>query len=425
MIDRLFRTYARSLAPLALSVLVLTAAGTAPPAHAQDTLRAVALVNDVVISKLDLVMRVRLTILSSGMKMTDQSQLRLQHEVLRRLIDEQLQLQEADRLGIPVSEEEISEVIENIARRNGMALPQFQDMLLQKQILPLAMEARVRAELAWQQVVRVLLVPTIVIGDEEIDEIAARIKASRDSPEVRLAEIFLEVDSAFVEDEVKRSVKRLLKQLSSGVDFAALASEFSQAATASVGGDMGWLQQAQLPEELTAAVRQMQPGQIVGPVRGFSGYHILYLKDRRQVISAESTVSLKQVYLEAPPDPTEQQIEELMLKAAGLRELIGSCADADKIAAESGSPGSGDLGSVKLADLPENLRQVVDSLPLEQPSEPLQVAGGIAVLVVCDRQGDQVIRDRIRDNLLAQRAEMLSRRKLHDLRRAANVDIRL
>lgn len=115
----------------------------------------------------------------------------------------------------------------------------------------------------------------------------------------------------------------------------------------------------------------------------------------------------------------------MILKAAGLRELIGSCADVDKVAAESGSPGSGDLGSVKLTDLPANLRQVVESLPLEQPSEPLQVAGGVAVLVVCDRQGDQVNRDRIQENILAQRAEMLSRRKLQDLRRAANVDIRL
>jgi peptidyl-prolyl cis-trans isomerase SurA len=425
MIDLLFRTYARSLVPLALSVLVLTAAGAAPPARAQDTLRAVAVVNDSVISMLDLIMRVRLTILSSGMEMTDQAQLRIQHEVLRRLIDEQLQLQEADRIGIPVSDEEVVEVIKNISRRNGMSLPQFRDMLLQNQILPTAMEDRVRAELAWQQVVRVLLVPTIVIGDEEIDEIASRIKAGQDSPEVHLAEIFLEVDNVLVEDEAKRSVERLLEQLSNGVDFAALASEFSQAATASVGGDMGWIQEAQLPEEMIAAVQKMQPGQIVGPVRGFSGFHILYLKDRRQVVSGDSTASLKQVYLEAPPDPTEQQIEELILKAAGLRELIGSCADVDKVAAESGSPGSGDLGSVKLTDLPANLRQVVESLPLEQPSEPLQVAGGVAVLVVCDRQGDQVNRDRIQENILAQRAEMLSRRKLHDLRRAANVDIRL
>ncbi|MHC4064110.1 MAG: peptidylprolyl isomerase [Planctomycetota bacterium] len=425
MIDLLFRSCAKSLVPLALSVLMLAAAGTAPTARAQDTLRAVAVVNDDVISMLDLVMRVRLTILSSGMDMTDQAQLRIQHEVLRRLIDEQLRLQEADRIGIAVSDEEVVDVIESISRRNGMSLPQFRDMLMQNQILPTAMEDRVRAELAWQQVVRVLLVPTIDIGDEEIDEIASRIKAGQGSPEVNLAEIFLEVENVLAEDETQRSVERLLVQLSNGVDFAALASEFSQSATASVGGDMGWIQEAQLPEELTAAVRKMQPGQIVGPVRGFSGFHILYLKDRRQVVTGDITVNLKQVYLEAPPDPTEQQIEELTLKAAGLRELIGSCADVGKIAAESGSIGSGDLGNVKLADLPGNLRQVVESLPLERPSEPLRVAGGIAVLVVCDRQGDQVNRDRIRDNLLAQRAEMLSRRKLHDLRRAANVDVRL
>ena len=83
-----------------------------PGALAQDTLRAVAVVNDEVISMLDLFMRTRLAALSSGIELTQQSQSRLQQQVLRRLIDERLQLQEAERLSIAVSDEEVAEALD-------------------------------------------------------------------------------------------------------------------------------------------------------------------------------------------------------------------------------------------------------------------------------------------------------------------------
>ena len=127
---------------------------------AQDTLRAVAVVNDEVISMLDLFMRTRLVALSSGIELTPESQSRLQQQVLRRLIDERLQLQEAERLSIIVSDEEVTDALSEIARRNKMSTEQFDTMLAQNQILPSAIQEQVKAELAWRNVVRVRLVPT-------------------------------------------------------------------------------------------------------------------------------------------------------------------------------------------------------------------------------------------------------------------------
>jgi peptidyl-prolyl cis-trans isomerase SurA len=80
---------------------------------------------------------------------------------------------------------------------------------------------------------------------------------------------------------------------------------------------------------------------------------------------------------------------------------------------------------MKVSDLSPKLQSLVESLPLEQPSEPMSIAGSLAILVVCERKSGDIDRNRIQNNLMAQRLENLARRYLRDLRRQANVDLRL
>jgi peptidyl-prolyl cis-trans isomerase SurA len=412
-------------AGLLLSLLFPALQAGRPMALAQDTLRAVAVVNDEVISMLDLFMRTRLAALSSGIELTPESQSRLQQQVLRRLIDERLQLQEAERLSITISDEEVADALNGIARRNKLSNAQFETMLAQNQILPSALQEQVKAELAWRNVVRVRLVPTIVIADEEIDEVVARIEAGRGGSQINLSEIYLEVESVQVEDEVRRSATGLLEELRGGGDFSALASQFSQSATAAKGGNIGWIEETQLPEELASVVRGMKVGEVSGPVRGLTGYYILFLRNRKTISGGEVSVRLTQIFLDMPPEDQQAERAARLAEAENLRAQIDSCATAEEIAKASGAPGSGDLGLMNVTDLSPKLRSLVESLPLEQPSEAINIAGSLAILVVCERQGGAIDRSRIENNLMAQRVENLARRYLRDLRRQANVDLRL
>ena len=412
-------------AGLVLSLLLPASHAGRPAALAQDTLRAVAVVNDEVISMLDLFMRTRLVALSSGIQLTPESQSRLQQQVLRRLIDERLQLQEAERLDIVVSDEEVAEALDGIARRNKMSTKEFDAMLKRNQILPSTLHDQVKVELAWRKVVRVRLVPTIVIADEEVDDVVARLEASQGGSQINLSEIYLEIDSVQAEDEVRRAAIGLLEELRRGGDFAALATQFSESATAAKGGNIGWIEESQLPEEIASAVRGMRPGEVNGPVRGLTGYYILYLKDRKAISGGEDTVRLTQIFLELPPNGQDTERALRLAEAEALRGQIDSCEAAAEVAETAGAPGSGDLGTMKVKDLSPQLQSVVQTLPLEQPSEPMTIAGNLAILVVCERQGGAVDRDRIQQNLMAQRIEILARRYLRDLRRQANVDLRL
>ncbi len=419
------RTFHAIAAGLVLGLLMPASPAGRPAAFAQDTLRAVAVVNDEVISMLDLFMRTRLVALSSGIKLTPESQSRLQQQVLRRLIDERLQLQEAERLSIVVSDKEVDEALDGIARRNKMSSEQFDAMLKRSQILPSALQEQVKAELAWRNVVRVRLVPTIVIADEEVDDVVTRLVAGQGGSQINLSEIYLEVDSVQADDEVRRAAIGLLEELRDGGDFAALATQFSQSATAAKDGNIGWIEESQVPEELAAAVRGMRPGEVNGPVRGLTGYYILYLKDRKAISGGEETVRLTQIFLELPPDGQDSERALRLAEAEALRGQIDSCEAAAEVAEAAGAPGSGDLGIMKVKDLSPQLQSVVQSLPLDQPSEPMTIAGSLAILVVCERQGGAIDRERIQQNLMAQRIEILARRYLRDLRRQANVDLRL
>jgi peptidyl-prolyl cis-trans isomerase SurA len=415
----------RAAAGLLLGLLLAGSPVGRPPALAQDTLRAVAVVNDQVISMLDLFMRTRLAALSSGLDLTEENQARLQQQVLRRLIDEQLQLQEAERLSITVSDEDVTEAVTEIAKRNKMSLQQFENLLESNQIFPSALRNQVMAELVWRKVVQVRLVPNIVIADEEIDEVVTRIEANQGGWQINLSEIYLEVDNAQAEEEVKRAAVGLFEDLRAGGDFAALADQFSQSATAAKGGNVGWIEEEQVPEELLPIVRKMKAGEVRGPVRGLTGYYILYLRDRKPISGGADAVRLTQIFLDAPANGQDDNQEARLAEAESLRAQIDSCDTAAKIAKASGGPGSGDLGMLNVADLSPQLKGLVQSLPLEQPSEPVNIAGNLAILVVCERQGGAIDRERIHRNLIAQRLDIQARRYLRDLRREANVDLRL
>ncbi len=394
-------------------------------AAAQDMLRAAAVVNDEIISMLDLDMRTRLAILATGQKDTAELRDRIVPQVIRGLIDERLQSQEAERLDIKVADEQVSARVEDIARRNKMTVEDFENLLKSRGILQMALRQQVRAQLVWRALISRRLRPSVIISDDEVEEVVDRITASRGSTQRLVSEIFLSVDTVLREEEVRRNAMRLLDQVRAGADFAALAREFSDSAAAARGGDLGLMQEGQLPEELDRALAAMKPGSLSMPIRTLSGYHILLLRDQRPISLGEVTLNLKQILLALPDNASAEQRQQAAAQAAEMRPRINGCAGLDELAEELGSPGSGDLGTLKLGDLPTTIRDAVKGLPIGKPSAPIEVPGGISVLVVCERVDSGVDRKRIHDRLFGERLNILSRRYMRDLRRSANVDMRI
>jgi peptidyl-prolyl cis-trans isomerase SurA len=266
--------------------IALAAAAPGPrvhPAAAQESLRIAAVVNDDVITGLDLAVRTRMAILSSSLPDTPEMRNRVARQVLRAMIDERLMLQEAARQNVIVQQSEVDAELTKLAERNGVTLDQFGAYLAQNGVLLEPLAEQVRATIAWSKLVSRQLRPRAVITEEDVDEVLRQAEEAKNQPQRRVSEIFLVVDGPAEEEEVRRSAERLIEQIRSGVPFPAVASQFSDAATAAVGGDVGWVLPGQLAPEVEETLERMQDGEIAGPVRAAGGYYILQLRGQRSI----------------------------------------------------------------------------------------------------------------------------------------------
>jgi peptidyl-prolyl cis-trans isomerase SurA len=406
--------------------LTLLLAGSAA---AQET-RIAAIVNDDLVSLDDLANRVRLVMRSSGLQDTPQNEQRVSGQVLRMIIDEKLQMQEAKRLNVTVSKEEINDSFARIEQQNNMPKGALDKFLSDSGIPRTSLADQITASLAWNKLVRNRLMEDVTISDEEVTEALNQIKENADVPQSRVSEIFLAVDNPSQTDEAKKLADRLIDQIRSGTPFAVLARQFSQSPTAAVGGDIGWVTPNQLPPELGDAIQKMKPGEMSYPLATPSGYYLLYLLDRRkfgQPDPADTVLSLVQVTLPVASDATSADQQRIMADAQQISSTVKSCGELAKVGRERAPQSSRETPQIKAGELPAQLRQIVLGLAVSEASKPVAAPGGIAVLMVCDRkdaQGGLPTREEITEQLGRARLDALARRYLRDLRRSAYVDIR-
>ena len=254
-------------------------------ASGQEAVRIAAVVNSEAISIPDLVRRIDVAIVSSRLQVSEELRRQLAPQVLRSLIDERLKVQEAERLRITVSEVDMASARRTVEQRNGIPAGALDDFLRRQGLDVATVTDQLRAEILWTKLVRRRLGAAVTVGEGEIDEAIARLEANRGRPEYRVAEIFLAVEASEQEGEVRAAAASLHRQLTGGASFAQIARQFSQSATAAVGGDIGWVVEGQLPTEIESVLEGMEPGSIAPPVRAFDGYYIVSLIDRRAVLA--------------------------------------------------------------------------------------------------------------------------------------------
>ena len=417
------------VSPYVKTALVLAFMLFGGPAGGQDNLRIAAVVNDDIISAFDLMSRLSLVVAASELNDSSEVRRHLAPQVLRSLIEDKLKLQEAKRLQIRVSQKDIDQALDRMEKQNGMPKGGLDTFLRQNAITKPTLIEQIKAEIAWSKTVIRKFGRGIRVGDDEIDEKLAEIQESRGKPEFLVAEIFLSYDSEGSDDEVRTQAERMIKQIREGASFPFLARSFSHSSTAAAGGDLGWIRLGQLGDELDAALAKMQPGMISPPIQTQTGYYILTLRKRRLSSGAEDvTLSLRQLYLPLSANANTQEVASQMSLATTMSEVAYKCSDMETLALETGSPLSGDLGQVKLSKLPDTLRGVVEGLPIGKASKPQRMEGGIAVFMVCGREGEKPAaheRAQIKRILENERLTNAARRYLRDLHRAAFVDVRI
>lgn len=402
------------------------------PAVSQELVRIAAVVNDNVISMLDVLARVKMAALATGLEDSPEVRQQLMQPVLGNLIEEQLQAQEAERQGVTLSEDELRNGFEMFEQRNGLSLGQLNEWLASIGIPRIFFKRQIQAQILWGKFIVTRLRPQVMISEEDVEDEVARLQANRGRPEYLISQIDLYFEGPSASGGgLLAMAHQLVKQIRGGAQFEAIAAQFSQNAMGNYGGDMGWMGADQLRPELARVVAEMDVGGVSDPILTTEALHIVRLRDRRKVLVSDPSkirVQLLQITLPVPDGSDDNVVASQSAFAEQVRSDIDGCGDMASVAEELNSGTSGDLGWVFLKDLPEVFRKHLLKLEIGVPSPPVRSEFGVHLVMVCDRDDPNQSfgeRETVRARMEMARLEVLARRLLRDLRRSAFVDLRV
>lgn len=392
--------------------------------------KATAIVNNEIITGTDVDHRLALVLASNEMKIEEEERERLRLQVLRNLIDETLQIQEAKANEITITPSEVEQSYVRVARSFNRTPAALSTYLTAQGSSERSIKRQIEGELAWSRLLRRRVTPFINVGEEEVQAIIDRLNASKGTEEYRLGEIYISATPETASQSFA-SAQRMIEQIRQGGSFAAYARQYSEASTAAVGGDLGWVRAGQLPEALAAAAQSLSVGQIAGPIQIPGGFSVLYMVDQRQVLTADprdSKLSLRQLAISFPAGTTQAQASVRAADFAKSTQAMAGCGAVEKVAKETGAEVV-DSDSVRVRDLPPQLQETMLKMQIGQATPPFgSPTEGIRVLVLCGRDDPQLANapnpEQIQGQLEEERVNKRAQRMLRDLRRDAVVDYR-
>ncbi|PJK10525.1 molecular chaperone SurA [Lysobacteraceae bacterium NML95-0200] len=361
----------------------------------------------------------------------------LARQVLERLVLTRLQVNRARESGIVVSDQEVAQAIAGIAQQNGFSPEQLQAQLARDGMTMDDFRRSLHDEIAVQRLRQSFAQGRIHVSEAEVNAALAQARGGMGGGmQYHLAHILVALPEGATPEQIATGQQKIdgIKSLidRGEMDFAAAAVRYSDSPNALEGGDLGWRPESEIPPAFVNEIKTLQPGQILGPIRGSSGFQLVRLVQTRS--AAES----------GPLMLTQYQLRHILIRSEGaddaairarletLRARANGGADFAKLAREhSQDPGSrdngGDIGWVD-AEALGPVAATVAAMRDGQISAPMQVPGGWHIVQRVAERRSEVSDDQqravIRENIGRRKLEDEYNRFLQEMRGDAYVDVR-
>lgn len=361
----------------------------------------------------------------------------LRKQVVEHLIVESLELQMAERAGVRIGDEELNQAMQKIAAQNQMSLPQFQRAIEADGISYVEMRDQVRKEIAVNRVQQGVMHSRIQITDQEIkDFLSSELGEVVTADEYRLAHILLplpEDPTAGQIRQVRKNAEDLLAQINAGADFQSLAVQKSAGQNALNGGDLGWRKAVQLPTMFSDIAQKMKVGEVHGPIKSGSGYHLIKLMEKRGA-QAEGQVAqthVRHVLIQPSEIRNDQEALEL---AQQLRQEVVDGRDFEEVAKlYSNDPGSalsgGDLGWNRAGTFVPEFEEVMKKTKTGEISQVFHTVHGYHFLEVTGRRvedfSEQFKKNMAENYLRNQKFDEELENWIREIREDAFVEVRI
>ena len=386
----------------------------------QDIQAIAVIVNDEVISRYDVNQRVRLILVTSGIPATEENVKRIEEQAIKALIDEKIQIQEAIKLEVPDSPDEINLMLDNIARGNQTTAQGILESITSQGVNSETLLSQIKSELLWNKIVRGRFGSYINISDEEVNIIYDRTIQNINNSQYDISEIFIGFEDESEEEEAKELTERLTEQLKNEIAFEPVAQQFSQAPSSGQGGFIGWVSEGQLDPDIISNIKNLEIGSVSDPIKTVNGYYIIKLNGKSE---------------EGGKNPMKNQYDlisvsfdiEDKIMAKDFSDNFISCKRLDGLLENYNQKEINVIGKRLLQELPKDLHKELLEKNAGNALSPRLSEENIDIILICDRKDDigiQVNRDVIEDNIYSQKMGMMSRRHLRDLRRDAVIEYR-
>jgi peptidyl-prolyl cis-trans isomerase SurA len=411
----------RTILFLTVALSMVASVCAAPAPRALD--RIVAVVNDEVITEVDLSRRLTST----------EAQLKRQNipppaidvlrkQVLEHLILDSAQVQLAKENGVRVDDVSVNSAIARMADVNHMTVADLRAQVERDGTEFNTFREDMRNEIAMVRVRDHEVEAKIQVSEGEIDNLLAEEAAgTSEKIEYDIAQILLELPEIASPERVEavhRKAIDLAMQAKGGADFAQLAVSYSNAPEALQGGDLGWRTAERLPNVFVEAVRDLKPGDIAQIIHSPIGFHVLKLVGRRSAAPSKLSTGpvdqthVRHILLRVTDAMPEQEVQR---RLADLRDRVikggqDFAALARLYSVDPSSTRGGDLGWLYPGDTVPEFERAMNALKIKEISEPIKTSFGWHLIQVLDRKTEQASADR---NRITAR-QMLRDRKLEE-----------
>ncbi|EHS5304953.1 peptidylprolyl isomerase SurA [Salmonella enterica subsp. enterica serovar Typhimurium] len=356
--------------------------------------KVAAVVNNGVVLESDvdgLMQSVKLNAGQAGQQLPDDATLR--HQILERLIMDQIILQMGQKMGVKITDEQLDQAIANIAKQNNMTMDQMRSRLAYDGLNYSTYRNQIRKEMIISEVRNNEVRRRITVLPQEVDALAKQIGTQNDaSTELNLSHILIALPENPTSEQVndaQRQAESIVEEERNGADFGKLAITYSADQQALKGGQMGWGRIQELPGIFAQALSTAKKGDIVGPIRSGVGFHILKVNDLRgqsQSISV-TEVHARHILLKPSPIMNDQQAR-LKLEEIAADIKSGKTTFAAAAKEYSQDPGSanqgGDLGWATPDIFDPAFRDALTKLHKGQISAPVHSSFGWHLIELLD-----------------------------------------
>ncbi|EKS4668425.1 peptidylprolyl isomerase SurA [Salmonella enterica] len=356
--------------------------------------KVAAVVNNGVVLESDvdgLMQSVKLNAGQAGQQLPDDATLR--HQILERLIMDQIILQMGQKMGVKITDEQLDQAIANIAKQNNMTMDQMRSRLAYDGLNYSTYRNQIRKEMIISEVRNNEVRRRITVLPQEVDALAKQTGTQNDaSTELNLSHILIALPENPTSEQVndaQRQAESIVEEARNGADFGKLAITYSADQQALKGGQMGWGRIQELPGIFAQALSTAKKGDIVGPIRSGVGFHILKVNDLRgqsQSISV-TEVHARHILLKPSPIMNDQQAR-LKLEEIAADIKSGKTTFAAAAKEYSQDPGSanqgGDLGWATPDIFDPAFRDALTKLHKGQISAPVHSSFGWHLIELLD-----------------------------------------